>query len=96
MKINPVFEAYRDLPSLVLDATVMPAWSPDGRTLGLATGPVEHRQAWKVDLVTGAKAPLFDTVRLREAVRQATGVTPAGQGAPRDDWADSLRTRPAT
>lgn len=82
MKLNPVFEAYKDLPALVQDSTLMPAWSPDGRTLGFATGSVEQRQAWRIDLASGEKTPLFDVARLREAVRAATGTTPAGQGAP--------------
>jgi YD repeat-containing protein len=80
--VNKVFDAYGDLSSLVTDAMLIPAWSPDGKSLGFVTGQAENRQAWRVDLETGKKAELFDNARLRAAVKQATGETPAGQGAP--------------
>lgn len=80
MSANPVFDAYADLSELVSDTMLMPAWSPDGTTLGFVSGPADDRKAWRVDLTTGAKAPLCDIATLREAIRRATGVTPPGTG----------------
>jgi len=82
MKINPVYEAYKDPSGLVADATLMPSWSPDGKLLGFLAGPPESRQGWRVDLATGAKSALFDVAKLRAAIKVAAGVTPEGQGAP--------------
>jgi dipeptidyl-peptidase-4 len=82
MKINPVFNAYKDFGDLVLDVMPVPAWSTDGRALAIITGPPEAREAWRVDLESGTKRPLFDIGRLRAAIKEATGVTPEGQGVP--------------
>lgn len=82
MKINPVYDAYKDPSELVSDAMLIPAWSPDGKSLGFLAGPAESRQGWRVDLASGVKSALFDPAKLRAAVREATGVTPEGQGAP--------------
>lgn len=82
MSVNPVFDAYCRLSELVSDTTLLPAWSPDGKTLGFVSGSAEERTAWRVDLATGAKAPLVEVVTLREAIRAATGVTPPGRGVP--------------
>jgi dipeptidyl-peptidase-4 len=82
LKINPVFDAYKDFGDLVLDVMPVPAWSPDGRALGVITGPPESRQGWRIDLESGTKGPLFDIGRLRAAIKEATGVTPEGQGVP--------------
>jgi len=80
--VNAVFDAYGDLSSLITDAMLVPAWSLDGKSMGFVTGPAENRQGWRVDLDTGKKTELCDIKRLREAVKQATGETPAGQGVP--------------
>ncbi|HKY91550.1 MAG TPA: DPP IV N-terminal domain-containing protein [Nevskiaceae bacterium] len=76
--------AYRNLPALVRDANLVPAWSFDGKTLGFVSGPADERQAWQVDLETGRKTPLLDTQRLRDALKAATGTTPPGRGVPFD------------
>lgn len=80
--VNSVFNAYGDLSSLVTDAMIMPAWSLDGKSLAFVGGQPDDRKAWRVDLQTGKKTELFDVARLRAAVKDATGETPAGQGAP--------------
>jgi dipeptidyl-peptidase-4 len=80
--VNAAFDAYGKLGELVTDAMIVPAWSPDGKVMGFVTGPAENRRAWRVDLETGEKTDLFDTARLRAAVKAATGVTPAGEGSP--------------
>ena len=77
-----MFDAYRNLSKLVLDAKLVPTWSPDGKTVGFLMGPAEQRRGWRVDLETGVRSPLFDVAKLRAAIREATGVTPPGQGAP--------------
>jgi len=82
MRITPAFDAYKNLPELVYDATLTPAWSPDAKSLGFLTGPAESRQGWRVDLESGAKSALFDAGKLRAAIKETTGLTPEGQGAP--------------
>ncbi|MFD4640035.1 DPP IV N-terminal domain-containing protein [Lentzea sp. NPDC058436] len=77
-----VHAAYSDLPKLVRDAGLLPAWSLDGKTLGFVSGSPDDRQAWSVDLATGNTSPLLDVERLRAALKAATGVTPAGTGVP--------------
>lgn len=77
-----VYEAYRNLPALVRDSVLVPAWSFDGKSVGFVSGPPDERQAWKVDLATGAKSLLVDVKRLRDAIKTATGSTPAGRGVP--------------
>ncbi|NGY03285.1 S9 family peptidase [Solimonas terrae] len=77
-----VLEAYRDLPKLVRDANLIPAWSSDGKTLGFVAGAPDARQAWRVDLTSGDKTPLLDVQRVRDALKAATGVTPPGAGLP--------------
>jgi len=79
---DSVFRAYKNLGELVIDAVLLPAWSPDGKSLGFLTGPADRREGWRVDLETGKKAALFDIVRLRAAIKQATGMTPPGEGVP--------------
>src|SRR5262245_47312946 len=82
MQINPVFEAYKNLGDLIEDASVVPAWSPDGKALGYLSGSPEERTGWRVDLATGRRDALFDIAKLREACKAATGVTPPGRGVP--------------
>ena len=82
MAVNPVFDAYSRMNELVGDARLMPAWSPDGATLAFVSGPAEQRQVWRVDLKTGKKTPLCDVDSLRKAIKDATGITPPGQGVP--------------
>lgn len=82
-----VAAAYKDFGALIADANVMPTWSPDGSCAGFVTGPRDRRQAWRVDLATGAKTPLVDVATLRQAVFNATGVTPPGQGVPFEHFA---------
>jgi dipeptidyl-peptidase-4 len=80
-------DAYKDLSALISDATLMPAWSPDGTCMGFTSGSGEQRQAWRVDLASGEKSALLDVPALREALRKATGVTPAGKGVPFEHFA---------
>lgn len=74
---------YDHLDDLITDGTIIPAWSPDGRSLAFLEGAAEDRRGWLVDLATGARAPLVDDVpALREAIGESTGQTPAGCGLP--------------
>ena len=77
------FDAYlRGIGDLVTGVPLLPAWSPDGATVGFVTGPVDDRRAWSVDLATGEKSPLLDVQRTRDAISAATGETPPGRGIP--------------
>ncbi|PKW19186.1 S9 family peptidase [Saccharopolyspora spinosa] len=70
---------------LVTDGTVVPAWSPDGKSLAFLDGTAEERTGQLVDLESGRSGPLVaDVTALRDAVRAATGQTPAGKGLPFD------------
>ncbi len=77
-----VIDAYRNFAELLKDASIMPAWAPDGSCLAFVSGAPDHREAWRVELSTGKKTPLVDVSKLRSAIAQATGVTPPGQGVP--------------
>lgn len=82
---NRLFDTYMDdvaLASLVKGGRILPAWSPDDKLLAFVDGPSEQRRAWLVDLATGNKSELAENGRLREAIAQATGETPAGRGVP--------------
>jgi dipeptidyl aminopeptidase/acylaminoacyl peptidase len=77
-----VFDVYKNFAQLVRDASLVPAWLPDGSAFAFISGPANNREAWRVDLGSGKKTALFDLPRLREAIATATGVTPPGQGVP--------------
>ncbi len=84
---NAVVMAYNDLGTLISDASLMPSWSPDGSALGFVSGPRDQRQAWRVDLATGKKSPLLDVAVLRQALLDASGLTPPGKGVPFEHFA---------
>ena len=74
---------YDDLDGLTTGGTIIPAWSPDGKSLAFLEGPAQDRRGWLVDLATGDVSPLVgDVPALREAIENATGMTPAGRGLP--------------
>lgn len=80
---NHMFDLfYDDFESLVTGGQIMPAWSPDGKSLAFVDGPVDERRGWLVDLARGEKSELVDTARVREEIRKATGETPPGRGLP--------------
>lgn len=81
---HPGFDRFIDgLDDLVTGGTITPAWSPDGASLAFLEGPPENRRGWLVDLESGHKGQLFaDVAALREAIREATGQTPAGRELP--------------
>ncbi|WP_033287678.1 alpha/beta fold hydrolase [Amycolatopsis jejuensis] len=83
---HPGFDRFLDgLGELVTGGAILPVWSPDGKSLAFLEGPADDRRGWQVDLESGAKTPLIaDVAALREAVREATGQTPAGRGLPFD------------
>lgn len=81
---HPGFDRfYDDFHALITGGTITPAWSPDGKSLAFLEGSAENRRGWIVDLATGDITPLVgDVPALREAIREATGETPAGRGLP--------------
>ncbi|OZM70631.1 peptidase S9 [Amycolatopsis antarctica] len=73
------------LDDFVTGGAVLPAWSPDGKSLAFLEGTAEERTGRLVDLESGRGEPLVaDVGALRAAVRAATGQTPAGKGIPFD------------
>ncbi|USX53810.1 DPP IV N-terminal domain-containing protein [Lentzea sp. HUAS12] len=73
------------LDGLVTGGTILPAWSPDGRSLAFLDGTAEERTGRLVDLESGESTPLVADVQvLREEVQKATGRSPAGRGLPFD------------
>ncbi|SEP47036.1 S9 family peptidase [Amycolatopsis saalfeldensis] len=73
------------LGAFVTGGAIIPAWSPDGKSLAFLDGTPEERGGRLIDLESGESRPLVaDVAALREAVRTATGRTPAGRGLPFD------------
>jgi dipeptidyl aminopeptidase/acylaminoacyl peptidase len=81
---HAAFDLFRDgFDALVTGGQIVPAWSPDGKSLAFVEGAGDDRVGWLVDAATGDKRPLIaDVPALREAIRAATGETPAGRGLP--------------
>lgn len=80
---KPMFDLFfDDFGSLVSGGELVPAWSPDGKTLAFVDGPADERQGWLVDVATGEKTPLVDVPAVRASIREATGETPSGRGLP--------------
>lgn len=80
---HATFDLFRDgLVDLVSGGSIVPAWSPDGKSLAFVEGPADARVGWLVDLASGERSPLVDVQTLRRSLRDALGETPAGQGLP--------------
>src|SRR4051812_41226771 len=81
---HAAFDLFRDgFDALVSGGRVVPAWSPDGKSLAFVEGSGDDRVGWMVDVASGNKQPLIaDMPTLREAIREATGETTAGKGLP--------------
>jgi dipeptidyl aminopeptidase/acylaminoacyl peptidase len=84
---NTTAYTFQNFRELVLDASIVPVWAPDGASVAFLSGEREHRQAWRVDLSNGNRQPLADIGKLRGAILKATGVTPPGQGVPFEHFA---------
>lgn len=80
------FDRFHDgLSPFITGGAILPLWSPDGKSLAFLDGSAEDRSGRLIDLASGADRPLVeDVAAVREAVRAATGRTPAGSGLPFD------------
>jgi dipeptidyl aminopeptidase/acylaminoacyl peptidase len=68
--------------ALISGGVVVPAWSPDGRSLAYVDGPANDRRGWRVDLASGARRELVDAGAVRAAIERVVGEAPAGRGLP--------------
>ncbi len=81
-----LYERYLEFPSYVKGGSIEPHWMADGSSFWYAEGGPANTVIWKVDPVANTKTPLFDTVRLRQAMAEALGHEPPDQGLPFDKF----------
>ena len=77
-----MYYRYLEFPSYVKGGSVEPHWMADGNSFWYAEGAPAKTVFWKVDPVTNTKLPLFDVVRLREALTGLLSHEPPHQGVP--------------
>lgn len=77
-----MYYRYLELASYVKGGSVTPHWMSDGSSFWYAEGAPENSTIWKVDPKANTKTPLFDTARLRRALRLLLGHDPAYGGLP--------------
>jgi dipeptidyl-peptidase-4 len=58
---HAAFDLFRDgLADPVTGGTVVPAWSPDGRSLTFVEGPADERVGWLGDLASSERSRLVN------------------------------------
>jgi len=72
-----MFKKYLDFSSYVKGGIVTPHWMKDGNSFWYAEGAPEDTVIYKIDPVANTKEPLFDTRRIREALKALLGHEPA-------------------
>jgi len=89
-----MYRRYMEFPSLVKGGSIEPHWMADGSSFWYAEGVPANTVIYKVDPKANTKTPLFDTARVRQALRGALGHEPPHQGLPFDDFSfvDGNRT----
>ncbi|MBE3112189.1 MAG: DPP IV N-terminal domain-containing protein, partial [Acidobacteria bacterium] len=75
-----------EIPSLIKGGVVTPRWMADGNRFWYAEGAPDHTVIYTFDPTTKAKAPLFETARLRTALTPVLGHEPPYPGLPFDTF----------
>ncbi|MET0392828.1 MAG: DPP IV N-terminal domain-containing protein, partial [Chitinophagaceae bacterium] len=80
------YESYLRFQTLVSGVYVRPVWLPDGNRFWFAGGSTDSTVIYEVDPHRNTQKEVFDTKRLRAALRQALAQEPAGKGIPFTDF----------
>jgi len=81
-----MYKKYLDFSSYIKGGVVTPHWMKDGNSFWYAEGAPENTVIYKVDPPANTKEPLFDTLRIREALKPLLGHDPAYKGLPFDSF----------
>ena len=81
-----MYSRYLDFASYVTGGSVEPHWMADGSSFWYAEGAPENTVIHRVDPQANTQVPLFDTVRLRQAVAPLLGDEPPYQGLPFEEF----------
>jgi dipeptidyl aminopeptidase/acylaminoacyl peptidase len=81
-----MYRRYLEFPSYVKSGSITPHWMADGSSFWYAEDAPENTVIYKIGPVENTKAPLFDTGRLRRALRQTLSHDPPYQGLPFSDF----------
>ncbi|MFA6084650.1 DPP IV N-terminal domain-containing protein [Mucilaginibacter sp.] len=80
------YENYLKFYTLVRGANVRPHWYPDGNHFWFAGGTADSTVIYEVDPQRNTKTELFNTRRLRAALKQVLGHAPPNKGIPFIDF----------
>jgi len=81
-----MYERYLKFPSLVKGDSIEPHWMVDGSCFWYAEGFPVNTVIYKVDPRSNTKTPLFDTARLRQALKPLLRHEPPYKGLPFDKF----------
>jgi len=81
-----MYYRYLEFASYVKGGSIEPHWMADGSSFWYAEGAPENTVIWKVDPKANTKTLLFETERLREALRKVLGQEPLSRGLPFDTF----------
>jgi dipeptidyl aminopeptidase/acylaminoacyl peptidase len=92
---DSVFWRFLAFGSMVKGGTIQPNWLADGASFWYAEGGPANTVIHRVDARTGARAPIFDLQRTRQAVAGRLGYEPPHRGLPFDRFTLMERERVA-
>ncbi len=81
-----MYYKYLNFASYVKGGSIEPHWMADGISFWYAEGTPDNAVIYKVDPKANSKIPLFDTLRLRNALRVALGHEPSYEGLPFEEF----------
>ena len=92
-----MYRKYLEFASLVKGGVVKAHWMADGDGLWYAEGAPDQTVIYKVDPTANTKDPLFDALRLREALTPHLGHQPPSEWLPyRTCWLSCIALAPRT
>ncbi len=81
-----MYYRYLEYPSYIKGGSIDPHWMADGSSFWYAEGVPANTVIYKVDPKANTKVPMFDTVRLRQALTPVLGHEPPYQGLPFEEF----------
>jgi hypothetical protein len=81
-----MYRRYVEFASSLQVTAVEAHWMADGSSFWYAEGSPVNTVVWKVDALANMRAPLFDVVRVRQALSDALGHEPPSTGLPFSDF----------
>jgi len=81
-----MYYRYLEFASYIKGGSIEPHWMADGRSFWYAEGAPANTVIYKVDPQANTKVPMFDTVRLRQALTPVLGHEPPYQGLPFEEF----------